>query len=646
MQAPPSFPFPSNFHADRVIGLYDDNNNDVVDTATGGSALRTFPVGDPADGAPGRGAHFGSRKIQVPPGVDSSTIPPVQFCGDVILYGEQTTSTGVTNFVWVSVLAPNRPPKLTTGCSGENFDVGIGSYTGTWFNPRNVRQATFFGGLAAGSTFLSNHWYFTAPGGLSNPGHFFSISPDPTAAWPALWPGGVAVEVTALATTAVPYSSMLIDVPLVSESAWDGATLFNTQYPFGRSIQPQTAPLGLKSVSLWSNAMADASNPFGTPYTREQYSSIKFADVNGDGYPDLCYRVPSVPVGYPNTAGWYCALSDGRGSFGSPTRWTSSFGFLSPDNELYWGTFQLADVNGDGKADVRGRLADGFYCALSNGSGFDPPTLWAPAFSDANGWGSSASFWGTIRLADVNGDGRTDVCGRGAAGIYCAVSNGTSFGPVTLWTSQFNNADGWAADWYWKTISFADINGDGRADVCGRGAAGIICATSAGPRFNPSTLWTTQFSDAAGWQQPQYYSTIHLADINHDGKADICGRGTGGVYCAMSNGSSFVGGFTLNMPAFSDANGWNVERFYRTIALVDVNHDGNADVCGRGGDGIYCALSLSTDSTIAFTPATKVVDNFGDNYGWGSGPEYWATVQPFGAGFCGRGNAGILCSAQ
>src|SRR5262249_19241966 len=37
---------------------------------------------------------------------------------------------------------------------------------------------------------------------------------------------------------------------------------------------------------------------------------------------------------------------------------------------------------------------------------------------------------------DLNGDGRADICGRGAAGIYCALSNGAGFGPVTLWVAN------------------------------------------------------------------------------------------------------------------------------------------------------------------------------------------------------------------
>src|SRR5262249_4413460 len=57
---------------------------------------------------------------------------------------------------------------------------------------------------------------------------------------------------------------------------------------------------------------------------------------------------------------------------------------------------------------------------------------------------------------------------------------------------------------------YGDLNGDGRADVCGRGSAGVICQISDGSTFGSWTLWSDVFADGHGWGSPQYGSTIML----------------------------------------------------------------------------------------------------------------------------------------
>ena len=97
-----------------------------------------------------------------------------------------------------------------------------------------------------------------------------------------------------------------------------------------------------------------------------------------------------------------------------------------------------------------------------------------PFFTDAQGWNAGAVYYGSIRLADVNGDGKADVCGRGVAGILCAASNGQGFGAPTRVTTEFSDANGWAAPQYGPTIKVVpSLQG---TEVCGRGWNEVICA--------------------------------------------------------------------------------------------------------------------------------------------------------------------------
>jgi len=84
------------------------------------------------------------------------------------------------------------------------------------------------------------------------------------------------------------------------------------------------------------------------------------------------------------------------------------------------------------------------------------------------------------------------------------------------------------------------VNGDGKADVCGRGSGGVICGLNNGSgNFNTVTQWESNLSDAMAWNQAPYTSTPMLGDVNGDGKADLCGRGASNVLCEPSSGSTF-----------------------------------------------------------------------------------------------------------
>jgi hypothetical protein len=304
----------------------------------------------------------------------------------------------------------------------------------------------------------------------------------------------------------------------------------------------------------------------------------------------------------------------------------------------YYSTIRFPDINGDGLTDVCGRGTGGVWCAVDDGTGaYTSDTLWSSTFSDANGW-AAAPYYSTIAFPDLNGDGKADLCGRGIQGIQCALSNGSSFGAISLWNSSFSDANGWAAPQYYTTIKFADVNGDGKADVCARGIAGVWCALSTGTGFGAATLWSSSFSDAAGWTAAPYYSTISFPDVDGDGKADLCGRGKSGISCALSTGSAF-GATTVWSASFSDANGWTAPQYYSTIQFGDVDGNGKVDVCARGIAGVLCGLSTGG----AFTAPTVWNASFSDANGW-TAPQYYSTIHLVDGVLCGRGVAGLYCS--
>ena len=197
----------------------------------------------------------------------------------------------------------------------------------------------------------------------------------------------------------------------------------------------------------------------------------------------------------------------------------------------------LADVNGDGSADVVGFGYAGVWVALSNGvNGFEPITMWTTDYSYNQAWRVDMH---PRMLADVNGDGNADVVGFGYNGVWVALSNGVNgFAPITMWTTNFNySGEGWRVEMHPRMTG--DVNGDGCADLIGFGYNGVwvglsnSCGASPSPSFAPITMWTDNFNySIEGWRVEKHPRM--LADVNHDKKADLIGFGYNGVWAALA----------------------------------------------------------------------------------------------------------------
>lgn len=339
--------------------------------------------------------------------------------------------------------------------------------------------------------------------------------------------------------------------------------------------------------------------------------------------------------------------------FGASSRWSEGTDFSDADvgaQASYHGTLRLGRIDANGRADAFVRRAAGVATAEDEGSGFDELEVAAGVFSDAAGW-LPVQYGSTVQLGDVNGDGLADACGRNAAGIACApglVAGG--FGPVTQWSADFGDATfGGAA--YYPSVRLGDIDGDGYADVCGRSSAGIVCArNNKAGAFSAATAWLSgDFTDAGGWSVAAQTRTLRLGDVNGDGKADVCLRGSAGVRCAISNGvSAFTDAHLWSFRAeWSDAEGWGASAgHYASLDLGDVDGDGRADLCGRAPTGLVCALSNGAgfEGTMPAMPL-----EYTDALGWDPEP-YGASIRlgdldgDGRADVCGRDGAGLLCA--
>jgi hypothetical protein len=331
-----------------------------------------------------------------------------------------------------------------------------------------------------------------------------------------------------------------------------------------------------KQVGIW----------FNTWYTNEGHYNWSdgngagsqkqlLGDVNGDGKDDAVYYFDTGSL----LGKWYVATSNG-GSFNGPSVWAAGHGSGSQQQFL-------ADVNGDGKDDAvvyfnTGSLLGNWYVALSNGTYFQAPTLWA----SGHGSGSQSQL-----LADVNGDGKADAVAYfdvpGFAGKwYVALSNGNAFNGAALW------ADGHGAGS--KKQFLADVTGDGKADAVAffdvSGFAGKwYVAPSLGTAFGGASQWTDGYGAGSNQQL--------VADVTGDGKADA-------VVYFKNQTSTIPPGAWYKADANNSGNGFTGSQLWKyahgnyvlTDAstaqfLADVTGDNRADpVAFVGSRGLWRVL--------------------------------------------------------
>jgi len=240
-------------------------------------------------------------------------------------------------------------------------------------------------------------------------------------------------------------------------------------------------------------------------------------------------------VGFGN-AGVWVALSNGDGSFQDGQFVVPNFGYNAGGWRVDRHPRFLADLTNDRRADIIGFGDAGVWVALSNGDGsFKDAQFILPNF------GYNAGNWRVDRhprfLADLTGDGCADIVGFGNAGVWVALNNGDgSFQDARLVLPNFGyNAGSWRVDRHPRFL--ADLTGDRCADIIGFGDAGVWVALNNGDgSFQDAQLVIPNFGyNAGGWRVDRH--PRFLADLTGDDRADIAGFGNAGVWIALNNGN-------------------------------------------------------------------------------------------------------------
>ncbi|BAY73647.1 VCBS repeat-containing protein [Nostoc linckia NIES-25] len=276
----------------------------------------------------------------------------------------------------------------------------------------------------------------------------------------------------------------------------------------------------------------------------------------------------------------------------------------------------LADVNGDGRADIVGFGASSVFVSLSNGNGtFQNSISSSPGFTKNNGgWTNNNDY--PRMLADVNGDGRADIVGFGASSVFVSLSNGNGTFQNSISSSPgfTKNNGGWTNNNDYPRM-LADVNGDGRADIVGFGASSVFVSLSNGNgTFQNSISSSPGFTkNNGGWTNNNDYPRM-LADVNGDSRADIVGFGADSIFVSLSNGNGTFQNSISSSPGFTKNNGgWTNNNDYPRM-LADVNGDRRADIVGFGANQVFSSFgqtSVTADYAGNSTGAARNIGTLG-----------------------------------
>jgi gliding motility-associated-like protein len=327
---------------------------------------------------------------------------------------------------------------------------------------------------------------------------------------------------------------------------------------FNNQTYVASASLGSNSVSLHSYGLQHfeslTSIAIGQPS-----KSVHFADVDGDGDPDLLTA---------NTSTVSVKMNNGNGQFNAGNNYAEP----ALPNGLMTG-----DLDADGDLDVVIALADGIAVRFNNGAGI---------FGNETFALSSASIKNVL-LFDLDNDGDLDLIANGQNKLlYVLFNDGTgSFSEVASYPAE-NGA-----------LAAGDINKDGAVDlmVCGQGIGSTLLFKNNG---------TGVFTSSTVANSPPNLIGLMLGDVDGDGDLDLFGSTnatTKALQILFNNGTS-----TFGLP-IGYGDGGNA------MVLEDLDGDGTLDVimgdATGTGTSIYVLYNRPPAPKITSTsPVTNAVN--------------------------------------